>query len=240
MPGDIRRMVQSVCMADTQSLRKKPIFVERKIGKSMSVNAQLGFPLKVLEELNESIEKDSPTPSSKSSSGSVTPTGTSTAATKAPFFEHTYQQIRQQNRLRPNRLDAAIDSPSAIDIKLPDHVERVLENLTVSPKELDSGISTPVSPRTCGIAHEIIEPTSPSILYSADMHPLSSCEDVNFKFNGTTQLKSFRPQHYHSGGGGGGAGGRSMSGIGISNTMTTTEATTADHASNSVTKMGRS
>lgn len=200
----------------------------------MSVNAQLGFPLKVLEELNESIERDSPTPSS---SGSVTPTGTST---KTPFFESTYHHIRQQNRLRPNRLEAASDVASnAIDIKLPEHVERVLENLTVSPKESDSGISTPVSLRTCGgvIVHEIIEPTSPSIFYSADMHPLSSCEDVNFKFNGTTQLKSFRPQHYH---GGGGSGRSTGSGGGVANTMTTAEAATVDHASNSIVKMGRS
>lgn len=193
MPVDIRRIVQYICSVNdnnSQLNRKKPIFVERKIGKSMSVNGQLGLPLKVLEELNESV--DSPKHTNKSICGtSVPPT-----ESKTPFFENTYHQIRQQNLLRPNRFEDTQNSTQNIDIKLPDHVERVLEHLTISPKESDSGIATPLSPRTCGIAQEIIEPSS--VLYSGDMHPLSSCEDVNFKFNGTTQLKSFRSQHFHN------------------------------------------
>lgn len=206
MPGDIRRMVQYICNTDytnSQTHRKKPIFVDRKIGKSMSVNAQLGFPLKVLEELNESLEKDpsKPTTSKSSSDSSITSTNTSPSITKTPFFEKTYHQIRQQNRMRPNRLDDEPKSTSSIDIKLPEHVERILEHLAVSPKESDSSSISPINPRKCGIVHETIEPSSPSILYSGDMHPLSSCEEVNFKFNGTTQLKSFRPQHIHNSGG---------------------------------------
>lgn len=173
MPGDIRRIVQHIQLSEPQ--RKKPIFVERKIGKSMSVNSQLGFPLKVLEELNESIEKDTNSP---------------IKTNKTPFFENTYQQIRQQSRMRPTRLD-----PSDT-IKLPEHIEKAIETMSSkSPKDMDSGISmspmTPMSPPSQTLVmDEEIDPTPP-------MHPFSNCEDVNFKFNGTTQLKSIRSHHHH-------------------------------------------
>lgn len=167
LPGEIRRIVQHI--GQTESLRKKPIFIERKIGKSMSVNAQLGFPLKVLEELNESLESPVKT------------------APKKPFFENTYHQIRQQNQMRPNRLDTGM--------KLPRHVEQAIENMSVSPKEVDSGVVSPLSPPSSSIDLDIAPTVHPT-----NMHPLSNCEDVNFQFNGTTtQLKSIRPVHHHVG-----------------------------------------
>lgn len=175
MPGDIRRIVQHIQLSEPQ--RKKPIFVERKIGKSMSVNSQLGFPLKVLEELNESMEKDS---------------GSPIKTNKTPFFENTYQQIRQQRR--PTRLD-----PNET-MKLPEHIEKAIENMSKSPKDMDSGISmspmTPMSPPSQALViDERIEDTDPT----PPMHPFSNCEDVNFQFNGTTQLKSksIRSLHNH-------------------------------------------
>lgn len=175
MPGDIRRIVQHIQLSEPQ--RKKPIFVERKIGKSMSVNSQLGFPLKVLEELNESMEKDTNSP---------------IKTNKTPFFENTYQQIRQQSRKRPTQLDPG-DT-----MKLPEHNDKAIDNMSKSPKDMDSGISmspmTPMSPPSQRLVideHiEEIDPTPP-------MHPFSNCEDVNFKFNGTTQLKSIRSHHHH-------------------------------------------
>lgn len=51
-------MLQQLDDLDRQ--RRKPIFTERKIGKSVSVNSHLGFPLKVLEELTERDELGSP------------------------------------------------------------------------------------------------------------------------------------------------------------------------------------
>lgn len=175
MPGDIRRIVQHIQSNEPQ--RKKPIFVERKIGKSMSVNSQLGFNLKVLEELNENLEKDP-----------ISPIKTN----KTPFFENTYQQIRQQsNRMRPTQLDPT-DT-----MKLPVHIEKAIENMSKSPKDMDSGISmspmTPMSPpsQTLVIDEKIDETDS-----ALSMHPFSNCEDVNFKFNGTTQLKSIRSHHH--------------------------------------------
>lgn len=176
MPGDIRRIVQHI--QSTEPQRKKPIFVERKIGKSMSVNSQLGFSLKVLEELNENLEKDTSSPTKSNSN-------------KTPFFENTYQQIRQQSRMRPTRLD-----PNDT-MKLPE------ENFAKSPKDMDSGISmspmTPMSPPSISSTRalaidekcEDIDPTTTM----PSMHPFSNCEDVNFTFNGTTQLKSIRSNH---------------------------------------------
>lgn len=195
MPGDIRRMVQQISENMAAAARKKPMFVDRRIGKSMSVNAQLGFPLKVLEELNES------------SDGVSSPRA---ATGKSSFFENTYEHIRQQNKIRPNRL---IDSvASGIDMKLPEHVEKAIESMAHGKKQksmqtlTDSGISTPISPPNLGLMMPTVaeaktatttivaveEPT-----HFSEMHPLSNCEDVNFKFNGTTQLKSLRPLHQH-------------------------------------------
>lgn len=181
MPGDIRRIVQQVNSNALAATKKKPMFIERKIGKSMSVNSQLGFPLKVLEELNESLDKESAT--------GQTGTASKTVKTKAPFFENTYQHIRQQSRMRPTRLD-----PNQInEIKLPEHVEKAIEHMT-SPKQTDSGIATPISPPNTLVFEA---PNNAITHYSPDMHPFSNCEDVNFKFNGTTQLKSIRPMHHH-------------------------------------------
>lgn len=194
MPGDIRRMVQQISENMAAATRKKPMFVDRRIGKSMSVNAQLGFPLKVLEELNESSDGVS---SPKSTAG------------KSSFFENTYEHIRQQNKVRPNRL---VDSvASGIDMKLPEHVEKAIESMAHGKKQksmqllTDSGISTPISPPNLGlilppVAETKTTPVTVAVeepTHFSEMHPLSNCEDVNFKFNGTTQLKSLRPLHQH-------------------------------------------
>lgn len=173
MPGEICRIVQHI--RSTEPQRKKPIFVERKIGKSMSVNSQLGFPLKVLEELNENIEKENNSP---------------IKTNKTPFFENTYQQIRQQSRMRPTRLDP-MDT-----MKLPEHIEKAIENMSKSPKDMDSGISmspmTPMSPPSQAL---VIDERIDGIDSKSQTHPFSSVDDVNFKFNGTTQLKSIRSHH---------------------------------------------
>ncbi|XP_004519518.1 TBC1 domain family member 4 isoform X3 [Ceratitis capitata] len=78
LPGDVRRILQQ--LEDLERQRRRPHFTERKIGKSVSVNSHLGFPLKVLEELNEKEEHGSPQKKKE----------------KTPFFEHTYEQLRQQ------------------------------------------------------------------------------------------------------------------------------------------------
>lgn len=173
MPGEIRRIVQQINNSHTEN-RKKPVFTDRKIGKSMSVNAQLGFPLKVLEELNESAG-DSPIKSSKTQ-----------------FFENTYQQIRQQNQIRPTCLDGKLVDGSNV-IKLPSETNSELK-IMISPVQVDSGIATPISPPTVAQPVVITDTETIPVNNSLVMHPFSNCEDVNFKFNGTTtQLKSIRP-----------------------------------------------
>lgn len=198
IPGDVRRIVQQIGNLDQQ--RKKPIFVERKIGKSMSVNSNLGFPLKVLEELNEISERDN--------GGMPSPT-----RSKSQFFENTYMQLRKQTRIRPNQLDAKDDhqsngnnlnendvngfngqnGKSTTNGKSPSQDEKI----RTSQDQLDSGIATPLTPvkavdQPISTATELDVPTVPVL------HPFGNCEDVNFKFNGTTQLKSLRPIHLRS------------------------------------------
>ncbi|KPU80461.1 uncharacterized protein Dana_GF16342, isoform F [Drosophila ananassae] len=152
LPNEVRRMLQQ--LDDLERQRRKPIFAERKIGKSISVNSHLGFPLKVLEELTERDEHGSPQKQKKE---------------KTPFFEQLRQQQQQlqQNRLngqssnanesvsptppsRPNRL---LDNASARtvmqtkldELKLPEHVDKFVANIK-SPLEVDSGVGTPLSP----------------------------------------------------------------------------------------------
>ena len=151
IPQEIRRILQQ--LDDLEKQRRKPLFAERKIGKSVSVNSHLGFPLKVLEELNEREEHGSPQKTKKT-----------------PFFENTYEQLRQQRHQRyeaatssgedstsptrhvtqpmqrPNRLYDDKDIQTRFDeLKLPEQVDRFMANIK-SPLEVDSGVGTPLSP----------------------------------------------------------------------------------------------
>ncbi|XP_011203102.2 TBC1 domain family member 4 isoform X2 [Bactrocera dorsalis] len=168
LPGDVRRILQQ--LDDLERQRRRPHFTERKIGKSVSVNSHLGFPLKVLEELNEREEHGSPQKKKE----------------KTPFFEHTYEQLRQQrfaqqqqnaqtspttqqprkllnsasNSLddnqyqtqtqhqRPNRLlDSADIQTKPTELKLPNQSEQPFDSANIrSPLEVDSGVGTPLSP----------------------------------------------------------------------------------------------
>ncbi|XP_026839949.1 TBC1 domain family member 4 isoform X1 [Drosophila persimilis] len=154
LPNEVRRMLQQ--LDDLERQRRRPVFADRKIGKSISVNSHLGFPLKVLEELTERDEHGSPQKQKKE---------------KTPFFEQLRQQ--QQHRMngqssnvpanepvvsavaptppsRPNRL---LDNASARtviqtkldELKLPEHVDKFVANIK-SPLEVDSGVGTPLSP----------------------------------------------------------------------------------------------
>lgn len=196
IPDDVRRIIQQIGNLDAQ--RKRPIFVERKIGKSMSMNANLGFPLKVLEEIENNDNSNK---------------------TKSAFFENTYMQLRKQSiRSRPNIIESRTDiisdencPPIALRIdeeKKPngdiingptsDGLMKVLRN----NDGLDSGIATPLSPKENSITSivETIPSGKTSIITDHEPspelpHPFGNCEDVNFKYSGTTQLKSLRPIH---------------------------------------------
>ncbi|KRK03956.1 TBC1 domain family member 4 isoform X2 [Drosophila yakuba] len=153
LPNEVRRMLQQLDDLDRQ--RRKPIFTERKIGKSVSVNSHLGFPLKVLEELTERDELGSPQKQKKE---------------KTPFFEQLRQQQQQQQQQhrpngqysnvaesvsptppsRPNRLLDNVSARTVMqvkldELKLPEHVDKFVANIK-SPLEVDSGVGTPLSP----------------------------------------------------------------------------------------------
>lgn len=206
IPGDVRRIVQQIGNLDQQ--RKKPIFVERKIGKSMSVNSNLGFPLKVLEELSEMAERENGLPSP--------------ARSKSQFFENTYLQLRKQTRMRPSQFEPKDEhhlnsnrlSENDADEYIAQSGKSVMagkspsqdDKMRTSQDQLtDSGIATPLTPVKNNIANIIdsmptgaIELSSNSVPVAPALHPFGNCEDVNFKFNGTTQLKSLRPIHMRS------------------------------------------
>lgn len=177
LPGEIRRIVQQI--NNVEQRKKQPLITEKKMGKSLSVNSHLG--LRVLEELNESLES----PSKK----------------KSQFFGNTYEQIRQQKAgMKLNKLESDVKRD---EMKLPDFVEKAINNMT-SPIEVDSGVCTPLSPTQSIIIANPTSSPSPSekvenIADIEEMHPFSGCGDVNFKFNGTTQLKSIRPVHNRAG-----------------------------------------
>lgn len=201
MPGDVQRILQQIGNMNVH--RKKPIFVERKIGKSMSMNAQLGFPMKILEELESN------------NNNNVTNTNNNNKP-KSAFFENTYIQLRKQStRNRPNLIEAKDESatdenipPEAIKTAQASKPMTVIADITPSPNNgvsvtrkndgLDSGIATPLSPKENSIT-SIVEtiPGNNSIAIeqvTTATHPFGNCEDVNFNYS-STQLKSLRPIH---------------------------------------------
>ncbi|XP_030375909.1 TBC1 domain family member 4 isoform X2 [Scaptodrosophila lebanonensis] len=173
LPSDVRRMLQQ--LDDLERQRRKPIFAERKIGKSISVNSHLGFPLKVLEELSERDEHGSPqkqkkekTPffeqlrqqqrnngyhhASVNHADSISPTRNQRQAELAMAqSQHQPQSPQQpQQQQRPNRLLDDVSTRTTMqakldELKLPEHVDKFMANIK-SPMEVDSGVGTPLSP----------------------------------------------------------------------------------------------
>lgn len=203
MPGDVQRILQQIGNMNVH--RKKPIFVERKIGKSMSMNAQLGFPLKILEELESNNNNNNNNSTSHNNNNKP----------KSTFFENTYNQLRKQStRNRPNFIETkdemATDEnipPEASKIADASKTITVVADVTPSPitessgithknDGLDSGIATPLSPKENSITSivETIPGKNPIEQITTDSHPFGNCEDVNFNYS-STQLKSLRPIH---------------------------------------------
>ncbi|XP_058821859.1 TBC1 domain family member 1 isoform X2 [Topomyia yanbarensis] len=168
LPNDICRIIQQVQDLQHQQIvqqkKRSPIFLDRKIGKSISFNSNLGHALNVLEEGNEQ-------------DGS---TGTPTK--KKPFFQSSFEQIRQQKAtLRLNKLDECNSPEHAVDIR----------NARLNTSD-DSGIATPISPQMHAPSTTPMVAECKPLVPLVDIHPLSG--DVNVQFNGTTQLKSIKPR----------------------------------------------
>lgn len=194
LPGDVRRIVQQINYSEQQQ-RKKPVFLDRRIGKSVSVNSHLGLALKVLEEETVTGTNDN---------GNGVSDGTpinNNNKKKSPFFEHTFEQIRQQKQgLRLNRLEG--DTSDGRMMAPPELiVSSKLVALEKTPNDNDSGIATPLSPSavtnissnsSSNNSNKSETESEPESLQS-EQHPLSNCAgDINVRFNGTTQLKSIR------------------------------------------------
>lgn len=185
LPGDVRRIVQQILHAEQQQ-RRRPVFLDRKIGKSVSVNSHLGLALKVLAE-----EEVMAAASSVASDGAGSP-GAAIAKKKAtPFFESTFEQLRQQKQgMRLGHFSRAPEETvrQAAVIQM----ERTPTN-----NDTDSGIATPLSPSNISTASSSnsnkseTSESEPESLHS-EQHPLSNCGDISVRFNGTTQLKSIR------------------------------------------------
>lgn len=169
LPNEICRIMQQVQdlqhQQTVQQKKRSPIFVDRKIGKSISFNSNLGLALNVLEEGNEQ------------DGAGGTPTK------KKPFFQNSFEQIRLQKAgLRLNKLDECSSPEHATD-------RNGSKNNSASD---DSGIATPISPQMHAPSTTPMVAEYKPMVPLIDMHPLSG--DVNVQFNGTTQLKSIKPR----------------------------------------------
>lgn len=176
IPSDIRRLLQQLEYQHNQQrqqqMKRRPIFLDRKIGKSVSVNNLGMMNLKVLVEQNEldhtlQTPPSAVTPTTPPSAvtpttppSAVTPTTPETPSSAQPpkkkYFEKAFEQIKQHQTVKSNSRILSRNSPERA---------RFVEHAAID---------------------EDVEPESPMVISD---HPLSSCSEVNFQFN-TMQLKS--------------------------------------------------
>ncbi|XP_062553983.1 TBC1 domain family member 1 isoform X2 [Armigeres subalbatus] len=154
LPSEICRIMQQVQDIQHQQLiqqkKRSPIFLDRKIGKSISFNSNLGLALNVLEEGNEQ------------DSAGGTPTK------KKPFFQNSFEQIRLQKAgLRLNKLE---------ECNSPEHAVGSKHN-SISD---DSGIATPISPQLHAPSTTPMVAEYKPLVPSIDIHPLSGDVNVQF------------------------------------------------------------
>uniref|UniRef100_A0A2M4AA36 Rab-GAP TBC domain-containing protein n=1 Tax=Anopheles triannulatus TaxID=58253 RepID=A0A2M4AA36_9DIPT len=197
LPAEICRILEQ--MQDLQhqqqlqaQKKRSPIFVDRKIGKSISFNSNLGLALNVLEEANEQVDG---------------PGGSGTPTKKKPYFQNSFTQIRQQRAsLWLHKLEECNTSPEHGSAGGPASVGTGTGTKILSTSSNnnhnhsdDSGIATPISPQMhAPSTTPMVAESRPLVPLSAtatfDSHPLSSCGDVSVQYNGTTQLKSLKPR----------------------------------------------
>ena len=98
IPSDIRRLLQQLeyqhSQQRQQQMKRRPVFLDRKIGKSVSVNS-LGMSLKVLVEQNENDHSLLQTPPSAMTPPPLTPEP-QTQVAKKKYFDKAFEQIKHQ------------------------------------------------------------------------------------------------------------------------------------------------
>lgn len=190
IPTDIRRLLQQLEYQHNQQrqqqMKKRPIFQDRKLGKSISVNSNMGLGLKVLLEQNEI---DHSLPPANLSPPIPPATSPDQQPARKKFFENTYEQIRQRsgsfkNKSFADREKNIISPPTIVEqiILEPTIVEQVILEPIVKQEILMPSDKQEI------LMPSKIDTGKSSVPISA--HPLS-CDDVNFQFN-TMQLKSIK------------------------------------------------
>jgi TBC1 domain-containing protein 4 len=95
IPADIRRLMQQMeCQQgkQQQQAKRRPVFLDRKIGKSVSVNSNLGVSLKVLIEQNENDNQTPPCAVTPISECATTP------CERKIHFERAFEQVKQHQQ----------------------------------------------------------------------------------------------------------------------------------------------
>jgi hypothetical protein len=99
IPTDIRRLLQQLEYQQNQQrqqqIKRRAVFLDRKIGKSVSVNNNMGMSLKVLVEQNENDHALLQTPPAAVTPTPITPPEASTSpTTKRTYFDNLKAHIK--------------------------------------------------------------------------------------------------------------------------------------------------
>lgn len=145
IPTDIRRLLQQLEYQHNQQrqqqMKRRPVFLDRKIGKSVSVNNSLGMSLKVLVEQNENDHSMLQTPPSAVTPTPTTPELSPTPATsKKKYFEKALEHIKQQqnNKTKPAPSRESPEKPRLIE-------QAAIDEGTESEMKLEGTESHPFS-----------------------------------------------------------------------------------------------
>lgn len=157
IPTDIRRLLQQLEYQQNQlrqqQIKRRAVFLDRKIGKSVSVNNSMGMSLKVLVEQNENDHALLQTPPAALTPTPVTPpeASTSPSTTKKTYFDNLKAHIKnhESHKLLINKVTRDQESPEK---------PRLVEQAS------------------------IIESPEPEDIDNTSEHPLFS-SDINFQFN---------------------------------------------------------
>lgn len=135
IPTDIRRLLQQLEYQQNQQrqqqMKRRPIFLDRKIGKSVSVNNGMGMSLKVLVEQNENDHSLLQTPPSAVTPTPTTPELPTAPSAKKKYFEKAFEQIKQQHA---NKMSMAMSRESRESPEKPRLVEQAAIDEDAEPE----------------------------------------------------------------------------------------------------------
>lgn len=123
IPSDIRRLLQQLEYQQNQQrqqqIKRRAVFLDRKIGKSVSVNNNMGMSLKVLVEQNENDHSLLQTPPAATTPSPVTPpeTSTSPSSTKKTYFDNLKAHIKnhESHKLITTRDQESPEKPRLVE-----------------------------------------------------------------------------------------------------------------------------